>query len=123
MANSVPFSVYGETLIIMCQNFIIILLIWSYNKEVSIIQKAFVASLFGAYAYALFTPGTLTADHWQLIQGSGIATGLLSRLPQIYTIFAESSTGQLSLITQTLQAVGGLARLATVMFESDDFLF
>lgn len=59
LANGVAFSVYGETLIIMCQNFIIIALIWMYNKEVSAAQKAAVALSFAGYAYALFTPGVL----------------------------------------------------------------
>jgi len=64
MANGVPFTVYGETLIIMGQNFIIIALIWMYNKEVGFGQRALVAAGFAGYGYALFTPGLLKPEHW-----------------------------------------------------------
>ena len=47
----------------------------------------------------------------------------LSRIPQIWTNFRNKSTGQLAFITFFLSFAGSAARLATVMYETNDFLF
>ena len=54
ISKNIPFSVYGESLIIMCQNFIIISLIWKYNKSIGTIEKIVVAVFGLGYAYLLF---------------------------------------------------------------------
>ena len=48
---------------------------------------------------------------------------VLSRVPQIFTNFRNKSTGQLAFLTFFLSFAGSAARLATVMFETNDFLF
>ena len=48
---------------------------------------------------------------------------VLSRFPQIATIFIEGSTGAVAFITVFLGWVGSLTRLATVLIESDDFKY
>ena len=83
----------------MVQNFIIIFLIWIYNKEINFGQKTAVAAMFGGYAYALFTPGILTDYHWSMISASGTMLGLIARLPIIWGTFQNKSTGQMSFIT------------------------
>ena len=88
IAHNVPFSVYGETLIITVQNIVIVLLIWNYDKSVGLANKAIVGAMLIGYSYALFTPGIINEDIWMMIQGSGIATGILCRVPQIWTIFS-----------------------------------
>ena len=47
----------------------------------------------------------------------------MSRLPQIYTNFRNKSTGQLAFFTFFLGFAGSAARLATVLVETDDFLY
>lgn len=47
----------------------------------------------------------------------------MSRLPQIYENFKNKSTGQLAFITFFLNFGGGIARLITVLFETDDLFF
>ena len=64
---------FGESLIIMVQNFIVILLIWNYNKTIGTIEKLLVITLFMAYGYALFKPGILTLEMLELVSGSTIA--------------------------------------------------
>merc|ERR1711957_298316 len=54
MAMSIPFSVYGESIIIMVQNFFILLLIWNYNKSIGAIEKMAVFLFYVSYAYFLF---------------------------------------------------------------------
>ena len=73
--NGIPFSVYGENLFILVQNSIIILMIWSYNKQIGFIEKLFVLSFFGGYTYALVTPGTFTDQQLKIILSSNTALG------------------------------------------------
>jgi len=48
---------------------------------------------------------------------------LLSRVPQIITNFRNQSTGQLAFFTFLLSFLGVVARLGTVLLETDDFLY
>ena len=71
ISKSIPFSVYGESLIIMCQNFIIIALIWNYNKSIGTMEKLAVAAAGLGYAYLLFViPHAITEDMWGIISSS-----------------------------------------------------
>jgi mannose-P-dolichol utilization defect protein 1 len=54
MKANIPFSVYGETLIIMAQNIIIILLFWNYDKSIGNIEKLVLFTFFSGYSYLLF---------------------------------------------------------------------
>jgi mannose-P-dolichol utilization defect protein 1 len=45
---------------------------------------------------------------------------ILSRVPQIYTNFANKSTGQLAFFTFFLSFAGIVARLGTVLVETED---
>ena len=81
IGNGIAFSVYGESLIIMVQNFVVIMMIWQHNKSIGLVQKLAVAAFFAGYAYVLFTPGFLTQEHRDLISGSTIA---LSKFTSIY---------------------------------------
>ena len=76
-AQGLAFSVYGETLIVMVQNFILIMMIYSYSKAGAhgIVEKLFVFSFFIGYAFVLFDPmdkGFLQKEHYKLISGSTI---------------------------------------------------
>jgi len=48
---------------------------------------------------------------------------VLSRVPQIIANFTNKSTGQLAFFTFLLTFLGGIARLGTVLVETDDFLY
>jgi len=54
--SGLSFTVYGESLIIMVQNYIIILLIWSYNKSIGFVEKMFIFAFMIGYAFLLFDP-------------------------------------------------------------------
>jgi len=48
---------------------------------------------------------------------------LLSRVPQIMANYRNQSTGQLAFFTFALSFLGTVARLGTVLLETDDFLY
>ncbi len=120
----IPFSVYGESLIILAQNLLIVLLFWVYSKTISAGEKVILFTFFTAHAYLLFSGSRFLDDHhWALVQQSNMGLMVASRIPQILTNFQNKSTGQLAFFTFLLNFLGGIARLATVMVETDDFLY
>ena len=64
---------FGESLIIMCQNFLVIFLIWNYNKTIGAVEKVIVIAFFIAYAHVLFNSTILTREMLELVSGSTIA--------------------------------------------------
>ena len=65
MQANIPFSVYGESLIILVQNTIIILLFWTYSKQIGGGEKAFLALGLSAYSFVLFSGDEfLSKDAW-----------------------------------------------------------
>mgnify|MGYP000864314278 CR=1 FL=1 len=123
MSKGMAFSVYGENLIILVQNAAIILLIWQFNKDINIIVKILVLLFWIGYAYILFTPNFLGNNEWTLISSSSTLLNIIAKLPQIYSNFTAKSTGQMAFFTFFLNFAGAIARLGTVLFESDDFYF
>jgi hypothetical protein len=145
MAMSIPFSVYGESVIIMVQNFFILLLIWNYNKTISTPEKMAVFFFYIGYAYVLFvTPNIIQQYQWDLISSSNsvlskskhfllnfpdsklnifIPSDIVAKLPTLINNFKMKSTGQMAFATFMLSFLGSAARLGTVLVESDDFMF
>lgn len=111
-------------MIILVQNTIIILLFWTFSKEIGAAEKAGLAIGLSAYSYVLFSGDRfLSKDGWDNVQRSNLVLSLLSRVPQIITNFRNQSTGQLAFFTFLLSFLGVVARLGTVLLETDDFLY
>lgn len=68
--NQMPFSVYGENLIILVQSLIIVLLFWAYSKDIGSVEKAFVGSLIGGYGFVLLQDKHVTEEMWALVTSS-----------------------------------------------------
>jgi len=51
---AMPFSVYGENLIILVQDIIIIFLFWHYSKDIGPGEKLIFSVAFTGYSYVLF---------------------------------------------------------------------
>ena len=118
-----PLTVYGETIIILAQNAVVILLIFNYDKSIGMVEKLGFVVFFAAYS-AVLLDGTMIPEHlWPMVSSSCILFNMMSRVPQIYSNFANKSTGVLAFITFFLAWAGGAARLATVLIESDDFWY
>ena len=72
-------------MIIMVQNFVIILMLWSYNKSVGAAEKLMVLVFFASYAYVLFFGNLLPTVAWDYISSSG--TGLSKSLRVSLTLY------------------------------------
>lgn len=123
MSSGLPFSVYGENLIILVQNAMIMLLIFQYNKDIGMLEVMFVIGFFGAWGFSLFAGGFMTPELWQMVSTSNSVLSLVGKGPQLWTNFCNKSTGQMAFVTFLLNFLGGIARLGTVLFESDDIYF
>ena len=109
-----PFSVYGEGVFINFQNFIILILIWNYDKSKFVIEKITFLTVAFAYGFVLFEGSFMTVEYWNVIASAQIFLVVLTKLPQIIYTFSAGSTGQLAFITAFLQFIGVIARAATV---------
>lgn len=113
-----PFSTYGETVFIAVQNIIITLLVLRYSKQSGL--AALLVVLLSAAVYALFSPSGISFQTLQFLQTLTIPIALGSKVPQIYTIFRNGGTGQLSAFAVFNYLTGSLARIFTTMTEVDD---
>jgi mannose-P-dolichol utilization defect protein 1 len=92
--NEFPVSTYGETALIAIQNIVITCLVFHYGGQ-GALAGSFIAVL-AAFGYGLLNeqlvdPARLT----QLMAAAGVM-GVVSKVPQILTIWQQGGTGQLS---------------------------
>ena len=117
------FSEYGENAIIIVQNVVVILLIYNYDKTISLVEKLLFVALISTYATWLLMDTNVPEEAWPFVTSSCILCNCASRMPQIYSNFSNKSTGVLSFITFFLGWAGSTARFIGVLFASDDIMF
>jgi mannose-P-dolichol utilization defect protein 1 len=89
-----PFSTYGESALIAAQNVAIASLVLHYGGK-SAGAAVFVAGL-AAAGFALFKEGVIDTKTMSMLQAGAGVLGVASKLPQIFAIWQEGGTGQLS---------------------------
>ncbi|TDH70249.1 hypothetical protein CCR75_000197 [Bremia lactucae] len=113
-----PLTTWGENLVILAQNMLLVLLLWTYStpKILFTTRIGLVATLCAMAAGMLVIP-----DEYQwLLASAGIPVSIVARIPQILSNFKQGHTGQLALITLVLNLGGSIARLFTTMQETGD---
>lgn len=107
------FSTYGESVMILIQNLILVLLLWQYSKpNPSLTKKVSVLGVFGAIAYICYVvPG----QYLRLLPLTTLPLMVYSRAVQIISSFKHKTTGQLSSITVGLTFLGSIARVFTTI--------
>lgn len=94
-----PFSVYGENFFLLLQNFVIIGLLWTFQKDNKRSTQILVAvGMVSLFTY-LWTGTYVPEGVWQLLMNLQFLMISYSRLPQIINNFTTKSTGQLSIVT------------------------
>lgn len=92
--NNNPISTYGEIAVIAVQNVVVAALVLEFRgKRVG--AGVFVAAV-AAAAYALFDETVVTREMLGWLQAATIPLGIASKVPQIWQVQKEKSTGQLS---------------------------
>jgi mannose-P-dolichol utilization defect protein 1 len=121
MRQGFPFSTYGETSLIAIQDVVISVLILVYGNKTAQ-AGAFLAAV-GSAVYALMVSDTLvTTSQMTSLQAGAGALSIASKLPQIYAIYSQGGTGQLSAFAVFNYLFGSLSRIYTTVQEVDDKL-
>ncbi|KAI2823074.1 hypothetical protein CBS115989_1784 [Aspergillus niger] len=119
--NQFPFSTFGETALIAVQDVVVGMLVLTFAGRSSA-AAAFIAVV-AASVYALLFDQTLVdAQTMAMLQAGAGALGVASKAPQIYTIWREGGTGQLSAFAVFNYLAGSLSRIFTTLQEVDDKL-
>lgn len=92
--NGFPFNTYGETAMIAAQNVVISLLVLRYEGR-TVTAAGFVGALVAA-GWALQDSSVVDMSWLSYAQMGAGLLGVLSKAPQIWTIYQEKGTGQLS---------------------------
>ncbi|KAI9762786.1 MAG: hypothetical protein M4579_000138 [Chaenotheca gracillima] len=118
--NGFPFSTYGETALIAAQNVAIVCLVLRFGSGWGVGSLgAFVAGLIGVVA-ALGMEGVVGMRELSVLQAAAGAVGVASKAPQIWTVWREGGTGQLSAFAVFNYLAGSLSRIFTTIQEVDD---
>ena len=111
------FSTYGEQVIVLAQNIVLVALAYAFSAGVGARRAAAgVAAGAAAVAACAAVPDRLL---WLLSSGS-IAANMGSRVPQILANRRQGHTGQLSGATVKLNALGAFVRFLTTALETAD---
>ncbi|KAI1950983.1 hypothetical protein LOZ39_001794 [Ophidiomyces ophidiicola] len=117
-----PFSTYGEAALIAVQDVVVAVLVLVFSGQ-SAIAGAFLAALGGAVYALLFSGETIVDNHVMgFLQAGAGALGVASKVPQIWTIWSQGGTGQLSAFAVFNYLLGSLTRIFTTLQEVDDKL-
>ncbi|KAI9333104.1 hypothetical protein BDR26DRAFT_806098 [Obelidium mucronatum] len=113
-----PFNTYGEHAFMAVANCVVIGMMFHYtyrHKDLFI-----VGSLTFIFTVSLFSPAIINDTILLSFQWIAILIGVVSKVPQIHSNWANQSCGQLSAVTVGLQTVGSLARCFTTATEVKD---
>ncbi|KAJ1679326.1 hypothetical protein EV182_002284, partial [Spiromyces aspiralis] len=115
-----PFTTYGETLFIGIQNYVITIMLYLFSN--SPFRALLMSGAFMSASYALLDPAWVSDSILETLQGATIFVILSSRISQIYNVWKNKRTGQLSAFTVFNYFLGTAARLYTTIMEVDDKL-
>ncbi|KAH8700154.1 putative monosaccharide-P-dolichol utilization protein [Talaromyces proteolyticus] len=116
-----PFSTFGETALIAVQDVAIGVLVLTFAGKPA--AAATFVAVIAASIYALLVDQTLVdSQTLSLLQAGAGVLGVASKLPQIFAIWSEGSTGQLSAFAVFNYLFGSLSRIFTTLQEVDDKL-
>lgn len=113
-----PFSTYGETFFMTLQNVVILMLLGLYRGQT--MRLVLLMSLYSVLMSSLLIPSYATDATVRSMQAMTIPLAMVSRLPQIWTIWHHGHTGQLSALTVSLVWIGSVARVYTSIQETPD---
>lgn len=100
--NQFPFSTYGESALIAIQDVAVGVLVLTFAGR-SAAAATFVAVIAAAVYALLFDQTLVDAQTMAYLQAGAGALSIASKAPQIYTIWSEGGTGQLSAFAVSLR--------------------
>ncbi|KAL2216715.1 putative monosaccharide-P-dolichol utilization protein [Thermoascus aurantiacus ATCC 26904] len=114
-----PFSTYGESAFIAVQDVVVGILVLTFGGKPAAAAAWIAVVAAGVYAL-LVDPSLVDAQTMAYLQAGAGILGVASKAPQIFTIWREGSTGQLSAFAVFNYLAGSLSRIFTTVKEVDD---
>lgn len=116
-----PFTSYGENLSLLTQNAVLVLLAWHFSSSpVQVSEKFGVVA--GFIFFVLFVLYLLPEDYRYFLMSSTWPVMLYARGSQVLETFQAKQTGQLSIVTTTMNLVGSVIRIGTTLKETGDMV-
>jgi mannose-P-dolichol utilization defect protein 1 len=116
-----PFLSYGESVIILIENIIILFLFWKYQVDQDGDRRNLLfTSLISVFTYFCLKGDFFNETIWYLIYSSTLPLTSISRITQLYSSYKAKSTGPLSAFTFLVNMLGNLARIFTSIKETGD---
>uniref|UniRef100_A0A7S4EL19 Solute carrier family 66 member 3 n=2 Tax=Pseudo-nitzschia australis TaxID=44445 RepID=A0A7S4EL19_9STRA len=119
-----PFTAYGETVSLLVQNAVLIVLAWNFlsktstpvdSKEKMLVTVGFVLYFGGVLNF-------VSEDYWYLLMSTTWPVMLYARGSQVYETFSAKQTGNLSIVTTSMNVAGSLIRILTTIKETGDMV-
>jgi mannose-P-dolichol utilization defect protein 1 len=125
MHKGYPFTIYGENLCTVIQNFIILLQFWYYSpsKYGKKFQTLFVLIIASFIYICKKDNGSLIPVYaWQMMVMANAPFVAVSRFTQIYTIVKNKEPGALSLESFFMRFLKNMLKAVSLILESPDFM-
>ena len=106
---------------LLIQNIVLILMAWQFSSTPVKVQEKILV-LVGYGAYVLLVLQFLPEDMRYLLMSSTWPVMLYARGTQVLETFQAKSTGQLSIVTTSMNLVGSLIRIGTTLKETGDMV-
>ena len=139
-----PITEYGENVSLLCQNIVLIVMTWyflnhntiksksddddddKYNKTTtktkSVSTKEQIGVVTGFLIYVTTMIFYLPSDYWYLLMSTTWPIMLYARGTQVMTTYKEKQTGNLSIVTTTMNLGGSIIRIITTLQETGDLI-
>eukprot|EP01038_Epipyxis_sp_PR26KG_P010237 gene10237-13770_t len=113
-----PFSSYGESVMVLIQNLVLVFLLWTFSKPAVLLQTR-LSVLLGFVVIAIISYFIPPSFQFllPLFNFGLMIISRVSQVPQIISNFKLRTTGQISIITTLLLFVGALVRIFTTIQE------
>lgn len=112
------FSTYGEQVIVLAQNVLLVLLAYVYAEAP--VGGGRVLAFVGGLGAAVAACAALPERHLWALSAASICANVASRVPQLLANAAQQHTGRLAGATVKLNALGALVRFLTTLKETAD---
>ena len=111
---------FGENVSLLCQNVVLISLCWHYSNKTAtpVTMQEKVMVIVGFLLYNLAVLNYLPEEQWSLLMSSTWPVMMYARCSQIWGTFQAKSTGNLSIVTTSMNLVGACIRILTTLQET-----
>jgi mannose-P-dolichol utilization defect 1 len=119
-----PFSSYGENISLLCQNVVLIGMTWVFSTKTStptsFHERLLVIGGFIVYFVAIVN--YFPDEYRHVLMSSTWPVMLYARGSQVLETFRVQHTGNLSIVTTSMNLIGSLIRIVTTLQETGDFV-